>query len=296
MRSILVRLREALPGMSSTGADIARFIRSNPEQAAGMTVRQLAERTYTSPSSVVRVCRALGFSGYKDFRQALMLELAVLRNELVHQEQELAAEDPVDEIIDKVTNKNIQSLEDSRRLIDPEAVARCTSLLKRSKNVLLFGIGASLCVARDAYLKFLRLNKACVLNDDWHSQLLQARNASAQDVGIVFSFSGRTAEVVECMKALRDNGTPIIAVTRYAPSPVAKLADELLYIAANESLFRNGAMSSRIAQLNVVDILYTAFASSEYEYCLEQLARTHIYKDEDASALPRWPAAERPPR
>ena len=60
MRSILVRLREALPGMSSTGADIARFIRSNPEQAAGMTVRQLAERTYTSPSSVVRVCRALG--------------------------------------------------------------------------------------------------------------------------------------------------------------------------------------------------------------------------------------------
>ena len=139
-------------------------------------------------------------------------------------------------------------------------------------------IVASLCAAKDAYLKFLRLNKPCIVNEDWHSQLLQARNAAPEDVGIVFSYSGQTQEMVECMRALKENGTPCIAITRFAPSQVAKLADHLLYIAANESLFRNGAMSSRLAQLNVVDILYTAFASAEYDHCLHQLARTHIQK------------------
>src|SRR5699024_10570468 len=146
------------------------------------------------------------------------------------------------------------------------------------RSVLLFGLVSSLCVARDAYLKFLRLNKPCVINEDWHAQLLSARYATGQDVGIVFSYSGQTVEVIECMKAMKANGAPLIAVTRYYPSEVAKLADYNLYIAATESLFRNGAMSSRLAQLNAADILYTAYASLHYEDTLRKPTLTHIYK------------------
>ena len=47
-------------------------------------------------------------------------------------------------------------------------------------------------------------------------------------------------------------------------------------------------MSSRISQLNIIDILYTAFANREYEYCLEQLSKTHIRKP----AAMRHPMAE----
>ena len=117
-----------------------------------------------------------------------------------------------------------------------------------------------------------------MVTDDWHAQLLSARNAAPDYLGIVFSYSGQTVEMIQCMEALKENGVPIIAVTRYSPSRVAELADYKLYIAANESLFRNGAMSSRIAQLNVVDILYTAYASLHYEDTLRALTRTHIYK------------------
>ena len=118
----------------------------------------------------------------------------------------------------------------------------------------------------------------CVINEDWHSQLLQARNTSREDLGIVISYSGSTVEVIECMKAMRENHTPIIAITRCISSPVSELADYKLYTTANESTFRTGAMSSRISQLNIIDILYTAFANREYERCLEQLSRTHIRK------------------
>ena len=99
-----------------------------------------------------------------------------------------------------------------------------------------------------------------------------------EDVGLVVSYSGQTVEVLECMKAMRENDVPIISITRYSPSPVSELSTYNIYVAANESTFRSGAMSSRISQLNVVDILYTAFANSEYEYCLERLSKTHIDK------------------
>ena len=139
-------------------------------------------------------------------------------------------------------------------------------------------MGASFCTAKDAYLKFLRANKLCVLNEDWHSQLLQARNATAEDVAIVLSYSGATVEMIECMKALKDNGTPTIAITRFLKSPVSDLADEKLYTASNEALFRTGAMASRISQLNIIDILYTALNNLSFDASLDQLSKTYIQK------------------
>ena len=193
--------------------------------------------------------------------------------------------DLLQEIVDKVTHKNIQSLLDTQRLLLLDELEQCVELIANARTVLLFGIGSSLCVAKDTYLKFLRLDKPCVVNEDSHSQLLQARNATAQDVGIVFSYSGQTMEMIQCIKEMKAGGAPVIAVTRYYPSEVAQLADHVLYVAANESLFRNGAMSSRLSQLNVVDILYTAYASRNHEDTMRRLTKTHIYKPGDPEVL-----------
>ena len=131
--------------------------------------------------------------------------------------------------------------------------------------------------------KLLRLNKLAVINVDWHSQMLQAKNADERDLGIVISYSGATTEVVECMKIMKENKTPIIAITRCVNSPVSELADQKLYTTANESVFRSGAMSSRISQLCIIDMLYTALANEDYEASLEQLSRTHIQKPGQSS-------------
>ena len=76
MKNALLRLREACASLSPAEQQIARFITDNPEEATLLTVRELAQRTFTSPSSVVRVCRSVGFDGYKELRRALVGELA----------------------------------------------------------------------------------------------------------------------------------------------------------------------------------------------------------------------------
>lgn len=282
MQNVLLRLREIQPSLSSTERQIARFILTNPDETTTLTIRELAQKTFSSPSSVVRICRAIGFQGYKDLRHALTLELATLGEHGSHKEQDITPQDSLQEIVDKVTQKNIQCLRDTQRLFLPDELEQCVELVEKARMVLLFGIGSSLCVAKDTYLKFLRLDKPCVVNEDWHSQLLQARNATPKDVGIVFSYSGQTYEMIQCIKEMKGSGTPVIAVTRYYPSEVAQMADHVLYVAANESLFRNGAMSSRLSQLNVMDILYTAYASRHHEDTIRRLTKTHISKDDDA--------------
>ena len=280
MNSVLVRLRERSQSFSNAEREVAESILANPALVVDMSVHELAKYTFSSASTIVRLCSHTGYSGYREFRKALTQELAQREQTKKTEQKEILRSDSLEALIDKVTYLNISSLEETRLLLDVQVIRDCVELIRKARVIYLFGLGASLCAAKDAYLKFLRLNKLCIINEDWHSQLLQARNAGAEDLALVISYSGATAEIIECMKALKENKTPIIAITRCVQSPVSELADQKLYTAATESLFRSGAMSSRMSQLNIVDILYTALANEEYEQSLEQLSRTHIRKPE----------------
>ena len=174
MQNVLLRLREVQPSLSSTERQIAQFILENPDETTTLTIRDLARRSFSSPSSVVRICRVIGFQGYKELRHALTLELATLGENGSHREKDITPQDSLQEIVDKVTHKNIQSLLDTQRLLLLDELEQCVELIANARTVLLFGIGSSLCVAKDTYLKFLRLDKPCVVNEDSHSQLLQA--------------------------------------------------------------------------------------------------------------------------
>lgn len=283
MSSALLRLRECSQRFSSTERGVAERILAEPQLVVDLSIHELAQKTFSSPSTIVRMCSHTGYSGYKEFRRAVTFELARREQTRQSEQKDLQRSDSLEQIIDKITYANILSLEETRDLMDVSILRAGAEVLRQARVIYLFGLGASLCAAKDAYLKFLRLNKLCVINEDWHSQLVQSCNATDQDAALVFSYSGVTTEVIECMRNLKKNGTPIIAITRCVSSPVSDLADYRLYTAANESLFRSGAMSSRMSQLNVVDILFTILANSDYEHSLSQLSRTHIEKSEKSS-------------
>lgn len=263
MKSALLRLRESQDAMSATERAVSDYVLSHQGEAVGLSIHQLAEKTFASPSTVIRMCQRVGFAGYKEFRQAVTCEVAVRRMSQGQKRGEITRSDSLDDIVDKVTYQNIMSLENTKNLVDTQVLRDCVELLGGARTVLLFGLGASLYAARDLNWKLLRLNKPCVTNDDWHTQLLQARNATEQDLAIVVSNSGESPEVIQCMNALRENRTPIVAITCRVSSPVTELADYHLYTTEDGSALQTGTMSARMSQLNIIDILFTAYANSQ---------------------------------
>ncbi|MDM8313061.1 MULTISPECIES: MurR/RpiR family transcriptional regulator [Clostridium] len=278
MKSIFLRLYEAQDIASETEKAVIGYLLKNPEDVMNLNVRELADKTFSSPSTIIRMCQRVGFEGYKDFRQTMIYEIASKNNKRDNEIEDVSQYDSISEIIKKVTYKNIASLEETMNLVDDETLEKCVEIIDNAKNICLYGIGASLCVARDAYLKFLRLNKQCTINDDLHSQLLQAKNMNSNDVGIVISYSGYTVEMIECMRIMKENNVPLIAITRNTPSIVAKLGDYVLYIPSTEPTFRSAAMVSRMAQLNIIDLLFTALMNREYEKSLKVIRNNSIEK------------------
>ncbi|RFZ75866.1 MurR/RpiR family transcriptional regulator [Lacrimispora amygdalina] len=279
MKGLLVRIDDYVQNSGEAEKQLISRLQRNPESVLRKTIKEIAKETYTSPATIVRLCKKLGCKGYKDFQSTLAYEVALFRESRDIAFQKITQKDTVEDIIYKVTKKNIESLETTRKLLEPKIITDCVKLLETSRTVSLFGLGTSLLVARDLYLKLLRADVICSLCDDWHAQFLTAKNLRAGDVAIVISYSGLTEEMLQCAKEAKANGAKVIAITRAVESKLAAEADFVLPVAATELIHRSGAMSSRISQLNVVDVLFTAYVNRNYEFCMNQFGRTHIQKD-----------------
>lgn len=278
MKNVMVRLEEYRRQASTAEVSALEYIITNPDRVIKMSVHELAAASFSSPSTIVRLCKKIGFEGYKDFRSNLTYQIAASERERggictsEDNSQSLSA------IIEAITFRNIASLQDSANILEEESLSIALDIINKCNRIILFGIGASQLVAQDAYLKFLRIGKLCDCCSDIHSQLLLAKNAGPSDAAIVVSYSGYTDEILACAKELYANKTPIIAITRFQNSALSRLASSCLYVVATEEMYRKGAMSSRISQLNIIDILYTCYVNQNYDENIRKLGNNQILK------------------
>ena len=199
-RNPLIRMREMYDSLSNSEKTVAKYILEDPSLVMQHNIRELAARLYVSPATVVRLSQTLGFKGYREFKQAMVYGLAQYENNGKEHLSDIGRQDTIQEIAEKITYQNTKSLEETLSFLDVEVIQKCVEHLCQCRQVLLFGMGASLCVAKDASLKFLRVNKSCFVMDDWHSQYLLAQNSTSEDFAIIFSYSGETSEMIKCAK------------------------------------------------------------------------------------------------
>ena len=284
-KGMLSQLEEYRKDASAAEKKLIDLLLRNPDQLIGKSIHQLSEMVYASPATIIRLCKKLGCSGYREFQQNLVYEMALLESTRSIFSKKGITFSSTKDIIQNVTQKNVDTLELSKKLVDETVIEACVNAIEESRMIHFFGIGASLLVAKDFYLKMLRVEKLCSYADDWHLQMLAAKSMGTQDLAIIFSYSGMTEEMIACAEVVKDNGAKVIVITSANDSKLAKQADYVLFVAATESLIRSGAMSSRISQLNMVDILYSTYISKHYERCMKILPKTYVEKKKKKSVM-----------
>ena len=100
MGSALLKLREQSRLFSTTEQEIAVHILENPQLVVDMSIHELAKHTFSSASSIVRLCNHTGYSGYKEFRKAVTYELAMREQSKRVEQKEIAHSDSLQDIID----------------------------------------------------------------------------------------------------------------------------------------------------------------------------------------------------
>ncbi|HOV39284.1 MAG TPA: hypothetical protein PLG79_11210, partial [Spirochaetales bacterium] len=66
----------------------------------------------------------------------------------------------------------------------------------------------------------------------------------------------------------------VIALTNYGRSPITKISDVVLFTSSRETAFKSDAMSSRIAELVIIDALWAAVAFQNYDWSYQNILKT----------------------
>ena len=83
-------------------------------------------------------------------------------------------------------------------------------------------------------------------------------------------------DAAKATRLAKEAGARTIVITNFARSPIQAYADVVLFTMARETRFRTEAMTSRIAQLCVVDALIAALALGDYDRSTETLRQTFV--------------------
>ena len=102
---------------------------------------------------------------------------------------------------------------------------------------------------------------------DSHMQVIAATNLTEKDVILFFSYSGSTKELMDVLHIAQKQHTRIILITRYPGSPGAGLADIVLQCGSTEGPLQLGSVAARIAQLYLVDVLFSEMFRRDLEAC-----------------------------
>lgn len=275
---VLALVRRSVPRLSAAEARVAETILGDPTLVVDLAINDLAKLCRTSLSTVARFAQSLGFSGYREFRVAVARTVTLAQAQQARFGLDTTAIDPDDEpatVAAKLAAHEIDAIEKTARGLDAAALDRVARAVVAARHIDLFGQGASSLTAQDLQQKLARIGCSVAHSADPHLALTTASLRTAGDVAIAFSHGGETLEVVRAVEVARDAGALTVAVTSVADSALALAADIVLLTHAHESPFRMAAMSSRIAQLALVDILFVRVVQHRGEPVAVPLRLTH---------------------
>ena len=267
MTNIELRTKGMYDSLSNSGKKVADYFLNHIDDVFNLAIADLAKESGVSKAAWVRFSKTIGFDGLKDLKKSLFIELHKNTDETPPTVpfSDVGDAESIEDLIESEKNNSICAIQDTATLLDPKEVESAAQKILCAKSVRIFGVGASGLVAEDLQTKLLRINKNVVFSSDHHVQLVYAANMTSRDVAVLISMSGNTSDILEIMELAKKCGTPIVAMTKFGNNKLAQNADVVLSISAPEIALRSGAMSSRIAQLMAVDVLFSAVAFLDYD-------------------------------
>ena len=245
---------------------IADYLLLKKKDIFNMTASEIASITNTSAATVVRFAKKLGYSSLNEMKIKLSISLTEEKNnrKFKYLDENLS----INSIINTVKNETVN-------LIDENKLNKAINLLSKANTIYIFGVGVSNLVGLDFYYKLSRINKRCIIHSDTHLQIISSTMLREGDVVLAISYSGKTNETLQCVRNARKNNVPIISLTKMSiENEIEKLSDVTLYVPYVEKSLREGAMTSRISQLAIIDMLFLGIASLDIKDIEEKLVVT----------------------
>ena len=257
--------------LTSTEQGIVNYILTNPEELEKISSRQLAESTYTSPATVVRICQKLGFSGYSEFKIKYLQEVnQTPMMDQINRTNPITSEDSLHRIVNKVAALEITAIEQTKKGIDLDQLNRVSELLNQATCIDFYAFDNNLHLAKNACSHFLYAGKQAVIHDSSNAQFMQAFASVEGHVAIIISRTGENPMLYRIANVLRERKIPLLVLTESRHSSLAKISTEHLYLYNVHRFTDMGTILFQTSVQYLFDLLFAILFSRNFENSVKQ--------------------------
>lgn len=264
--SILEQLRAAKIFTPSEEA-LAAFILSNPNKAFRLTLRELAESSFVSKPTIIRLYRKIGFESYSDFRIAYFSETRGDSKEVLDFNLPFRKNESVIDIATSICNLTKQIVDNNLKALDQDNLNQIVNVLFESNRIFLFAIGDSMIQAQAFHNKLVKLDIYTYLINEFGDTLANIYNMEEDDCILVISFSGITFQDNDrSVRAIAQSKAKSIILSSMNPRDIPFQFDYYMRLVGEEDRFEKiGTFSSQIAINYALNLLYSCIYEKEYE-------------------------------
>lgn len=197
--------------LTSTEEMVLRYIIENIDTVMAQGVRGIARTNFTSTSTIMRLTKKMGYTGFVDMHYRL---LPLVKNtESVHNSDM--------QFIDSFQFNSLLKYNSYESL---RGFAGRLNQMK-SKYIFLYATGFSACAAEYMHKKLLVLGKKCILSSGMDSVGVFENNMDDMEMFIVISKSGETRSVLDKLKTAAENQIYTVALTGAGDNSIGRSAD-----------------------------------------------------------------------
>ncbi|UNK19295.1 MurR/RpiR family transcriptional regulator [Paenibacillus sp. N3/727] len=248
-RGVLDELQLQYHSLSLKEKEIADYIVQHKSSIQNINIRELADHTHSSTSTITRFCKKIHCDSFVDFKIRLSRE----------------AEKPSGDSngftqVQSLYNEIVNATADMMHQEDFENVVR---MIKTAQRVQVYGLGSSGLSALEFKYRLMRMNITIDAMTDSHMMIRSAALLNENDLIIGLSNSGQTTEIIDALKIGKKNGAATISITNYNHTPLTDISDISLFTPSLHRMGDTHFINSQLAIIYVLDVLSMLLLNDE---------------------------------
>lgn len=249
------KLRDVFEKLTSTEQKIARYVLDNPLEVVHATSEQLAKATGVSTATVIRFAQSCGFSGLTDLKISLRREVEIAKDPAML--SGVKPDDTTAMIKRKVMGYHNLVINSMLSNWNEAAYQMAVDELLKARRILIIGEGGSRSSAICLLDICTQLNLQCEVCNDSVFEIMKVGNMDSRDVIVGMSYTGRLRNTIDSLKLARSRDITTIGFVGVMDSPIIPYVDILLNTNMMEKEYYSSALSVRVSELAVIEVLYT---------------------------------------
>lgn len=245
---------------------ILKYITQHIDEIPTLSSRELARRTYTSSTAVLRCIKKLGFQNYNDFK----LNINSYLKNYTTEETKVSENDEFLDLMNKMTALNELIIQQTKENLSVETIQKVIRKLDKAKYIDIVANNENASIAEYASSNLFKVGKIATVYDIDSRQIFLGMNAPEDHVVIVITKYGENLNILRTMKILKKRKIPIISMTDRENETMKKLSDYMIGVVFDESVNNFVNLIYTTSLKYIFDLIYAALFSKHYDTTIEK--------------------------